>query len=221
MITLFTSYKAPVEDEIVQEILSSWKLKNPTVNVLYFSDQDVDSFFEKDAPQYFDYYTKMKNGVSKADFFRINYIQKYGGYWFDIDLEPITLPFQDTPFIHLFDAGYGNISYMFIGGQSNQKLFQDVIETVYENIKKNIPQKKDHVINITGPRVIQNIVFEKLNIPNKDFTFPGKTGPQQVLQNTEYEFTYQKLEFKSFKTLRYKQLLQKYQQKKYQMYNYI
>ena len=32
----------------------------------------------------------MKNGVAKADFFRICYIQTFGGYWFDLghDLLP-------------------------------------------------------------------------------------------------------------------------------------
>ena len=36
-------------------------------------------------------YKKLRNGVAKADFFRICYINTYGGYWFDIDLEPINI----------------------------------------------------------------------------------------------------------------------------------
>ena len=81
-------------------------------------------------------YKTLKNGVAKADFFRICYINKYGGYWFDIDLEPISvdnnIPRKGS--IHLFDAGYGNISYMFIGGDKEQKLFDLVINEVSSRI---------------------------------------------------------------------------------------
>ena len=62
---------------------------NPNYNIKYFSDKNVNVFFKN--TQYYDTYNKMKNGVAIADFFRICYINKYGGYWFDIDLEPTSL----------------------------------------------------------------------------------------------------------------------------------
>ena len=57
-------------------------------------------------------YKLMKNGVAIADFFRICYIQKYGGYWFDIDVEPAQIKIPDVGNIHLYDLGFKNISYM-------------------------------------------------------------------------------------------------------------
>ena len=94
---------------------------------------------------YYPTYKLMKNGVAIADFFRICYIQKYGGYWFDIDVEPTQITIPDKGNIHLYDLGFKNISYMLIGGKPNQKLFQKVIDNVIINIHNNHPIKKQHI----------------------------------------------------------------------------
>lgn len=147
--TLFTSYKCSQDDMYIIHLLNEWKRLNPTFNVLYFSDDDVHQFmfdYDKDF-KYYNIYKHMKNGVAIADFFRILYIQKYGGYWFDIDLEPVQIetPYyiQNTEAIQLFDCGYGNISYMLIGAEKNTLLFQKVIDKAYNNILDNIKEKKN------------------------------------------------------------------------------
>jgi hypothetical protein len=43
---LFTSYLCEKEDELVNAILEQWKTKNPSFTIKYFSDTDVDTFFE-------------------------------------------------------------------------------------------------------------------------------------------------------------------------------
>ncbi len=217
---LFTSYSCDKNDNILNNILLKWKKMNPTFEVKYFSDLDVLDFF-KNHTNYYDIVSKMKNGVALADFFRICYIQKFGGYWFDLDLEPIKI---NTPLIgniHLFDCGYGNISYMFLGGKQNQILFNEVIKNVFENIKVQLNKKTKHILDITGPRIIQNIIFNYLNIENKDNNFIGNLLPKIYLKNTEFEFVYQKSEIKNHKSNLYKNLQEKYNKKAYQYYNYI
>ena len=219
MITLFTSYICNKNEPLIQEILLKWKSLNPTFNILYFSDLDVYNFF-KDTT-YFNTYNKMKNGVAIADLFRICYINKFGGFWFDIDLEPFKVNITNNHNIQLFDCGYGNISYMFIGGIYNQKLFNDVINEVINNIKKNIPNKTQHIMEITGPRVIQNIILKKMNIKNKDGCFKAKEIEQIYLTDTDYEFSYGKINIKNTKTDIYKLLQKKYKKKHYQCYNFV
>ena len=163
----------------------------------------------------------MKNGVAIADFFRICYINKYGGYWFDLDISPIKLNLPKEGKIHLFDVGFKNISYMFIGGSPNQCLFNEVIEKVVNNIKENIVKKQDHIMSITGPRIIQNLICKKLNIPNKDGCLIGKVNTEVYLKNTDYEFNYKKLNFKKYKSDIYNKLQSKYKQQPYYRYNYI
>lgn len=219
MLPLFTSYSCNKKEPLIQDILSKWKSLNPDFNVLYFSDSDVKNFF-KETP-YFNIYKKMKNGVAIADFFRICYINKYGGFWFDIDLEPTKVNITREHNIQLFDAGYGNISYMFIGGMPNQKLFNDVINEVIENIEKNIPNKYQDIMEITGPRVIQNIIFKKLNIKNFDGNFKAQDKSQLHLTNTDYEFNYSRINFKKKKTNTYKLLQKKYNKEQYDFYNFV
>ena len=77
---------------------------------------------------------------------------------------------------------------------------------VVENIKRNHPDKKQHIMEITGPRVIQNIVFERLNIVNKDGCFPATLEPTFHLQNTVYEFIYTMINMQNRKSNAYHDL---------------
>lgn len=219
MLTLFTSYLSNKEEPLIQDILLKWKTLNPDFNILYFSDSDVKKFFKK--TPYFKIYEKMKNGVAIADFFRICYINKYGGFWFDIDLEPFQVNITNEHNIQLFDCGFGNISYMFIGGAPNQKLFNDVINEVINNIKNNIPNKYQHIMEITGPRVIQNIIFKKMNIKNIDGCLKALDKAQIYLTNTDYEFSYSCINITNYKTDTYIQLQKKYKKQNYQYYNFV
>ena len=169
--------------------MKSWKEKNPDFEIKYFSDDDVDSFFNNHAEK--NSYKKLKNGVAKADFFRICYINKFGGYWFDIDIEPISLSKDNLNNIALFDLGYKNISYMLIGGKKNQVLFNNVISEVSKRIKDKFKSAKGtSIMDITGPRIIQECIFSKMNIINKDGCFPGTYEEKLYLQNTNNEFVY-------------------------------
>ena len=216
---LFTSYKCEGANPIIQSILNEWRELNPTCEVLYFSDEDVREFF-KETP-YHDTVIQMRNGVAIADFFRACYIYKCGGYWFDLDLQPTKIDIPEHGDVHLFDVGYKNISYMLIGGNSEQKLFNEVSLQVNQNILNNIDRKKKHVMEITGPRVIQNIICPKLNLENKDGCLPGPPSPTVYLEGTDYEFLYSKLHIKSKKTQKYKELQKGHGQKHYEAYNYM
>ena len=216
---LFTSYLCPMRDNIVTNILHEWSTLNPSYDILYFSDDDIDEFFK--TTQYYEVFKLMKNGVAKADFFRVCYIHYKGGYWFDIDLEPVSVNIPKEGKVHLFDCGYGNISYMFIGGEKRQPLFEAVIMNVVENIKRNHPDKKQHIMEITGPRVIQNIVFERLNIVNKDGCFPATLEPTFHLQNTVYEFIYTMINMQNRKSNAYHDLQRRYKKQGYFVYNFV
>ena len=78
----------------------------------------------------------------------------------------------------------------------------------------------DHVVNITGPKNIQDILLPKMNLISKNYNFMGEE-PKIYLKDTKYEFTYQKVNFNTTKTVEYVQLLEKYKQKKYTLYNFL
>ena len=216
---LFTSYCCSKNDPIIKEIIQKWANLNRDFEVKYFSDADLELFFLKHN-NYYSTYKKLKNGVAKSDFFRIIYLNIYGGYWFDIDLSPskVVRPYKGN--IHLFDMGAANISYMFIGGAPN-KLFDETIKKVSININNNFTLKKDHILDITGPRVIQSIVSEKIGFNLKDGEFKGTLKNKTYLEKTEYEFEYMKQVIMDIKSDLYNKLQKKYNKKAYQEYNFI
>ena len=216
---LFTSYMCEKNEPLVLSILNKWKELNENYDILYFSDKDIENFFKNH--KYHFVYKLMKNGVAIADFFRICYIEKHGGYWFDIDIEPFKVIIPEFGNIHLFNAGFNNISYMFIGGNKNQKLFQDVIDIVSKNIIDNSVNKKKHVLDITGPRIIQNLICNRLNIVNRDGCLVGDSEPKYLLKESNYEFVYTKINLKSTKTDTYIKLQKKFNKLPYQNYNFI
>ena len=217
---LFTSYTCSKDDEIICNILQSWQSINPNFTIKYFSDNDVDTFFESHYKN--DVYKKLRNGVAKADFFRICYINKYGGYWFDIDINPVRLEENNKSNIALFDLGYKNISYMLIGGKNDQLLFKDTIEEVSNRINNNYSTSHGYnIMSITGPRIIQDIICNRLNIINKDGCLPGSNESKIYLKDTEYEFKYKFIKIKNHKIDLYKILQQKYKKLPYGAYNYI
>ena len=201
---LFTSYLCNINDPIIITILNKWKLKNPYFEIKYFSDNDVDEFFENHSEN--TTYKKLKNGVAKADFFRICYINKYGGYWFDIDIEPICLDKDNPNKIALFDLGYKNISYMLIGGQKEQNLFTDVIYNVSIRINLYSNASGCAIMHITGPRIIQGILFTIMNITNEDSCFPGSEEEKIYLKNSTYEFSYKLIKCNNHKIDLYRML---------------
>lgn len=219
-ITIFTSYLCDINDHILQHILRKWRVINKNVNILYFSDKDVHEHF-KTHTKYFELYSKMKNGVAIADFFRMSYINNFGGFWFDLDLEAFEVNIDNSHNVNLFDCGFKNISYMFIGGKPNQYLFNKILDTVTKNINKNISNKTQHVMDITGPRIIQNIICEQLGVTNKDGCLPGYEKPKIYLKDTKYEFNYSKINIGKHKIDYYVLLQQKYKKSHYQAYNYI
>ena len=222
---LFTSYKCDGTNPIIESILNEWRELNPTYEVLYFSDEDVRAFF-KETP-YHDTVSRMRNGVAIADFFRVCYIYKCGGYWFDLDLQPTKIDIPEHGDVHLFDVGYKNISYMLMGANVDELLFKEATENTNQNIlnansfrSSNRLSAEEHM-QIHGPRVIQNIICPKLNLENKDGCLPGPPSPTVYLEGTDYEFLYSKLHIKNKKTQKYKELQKGHGQKHYEAYNYM
>ena len=76
-------------------------------------------------------------------------------------------------------------------------------------------------MEITGPRIIQNLLFEKLDIVNKDNNFKGTKDELIYLKNTDYEFCYRNIKLITTKTNTYRLLQQKYKKKNYQYYNFV
>ena len=176
---IFTSFKDERGDnKIVDTLLNEWEKKNPDLEVKYFSDNDLDEYFENHPRR--EVFEMIKSGVAKADYFRVCYLQSHGGTWFDFDFEPFTVEFPDvdSPLI-LYNMGYGNVSFMFMSSEAGQPIWEALLEEVdlrvteltnkggldkvsFDLIDPNIHPHTGNgsccIPCITGPRVLQYVL---------------------------------------------------------------
>ena len=163
-------------------------------------------------------YKILKNGVAKADFFRICYIYKYGGFWFDFDMDPVEM--KQGYDIEFFDMGYGNISYMLIGAVKKESFFLELINKITENIKNNKKSRGNNIMEITGPHVLQKLLQKKSNKYSFiDGKFKGENEKKfYSVGNVDFSFV---LKNTVLKTSIYHQIQKKHSLRHYSTYNYI
>ena len=70
------------------EYMRKMRQMNPDFQHMYFDGNDVQKFFESNYPEYYDTYRHLPAFIQKLDFFRYLAIYHYGGFYFDMDVEP-------------------------------------------------------------------------------------------------------------------------------------
>ena len=127
--------------KIPKYIIEKWEKLNPEFNINFFDDEKIIEFLNKEYDYtYSSFFKKIKFGRYKADFFRYCYLYKYGGYYFDIDIEPL------EPIKNIFN----NSSLTTVLSTINNNIFQAVLIVGKNNpiIKKCINDMFHYGYNI-------------------------------------------------------------------------
>jgi mannosyltransferase OCH1-like enzyme len=66
--------------------ISSLRKHNSDFKFMFFSDEDIEIFLQKNYPEYYDTYVKLPVKIQKIDYFRYVAIYHYGGFYFDLDV---------------------------------------------------------------------------------------------------------------------------------------
>lgn len=78
------------DHQIPPVILDAWKRLNPEYTILFFTDKDILQFLQTHyGEEYCTFFSKIPFGRYKSDFFRYCYLYKCGGFYVDIDIEPL------------------------------------------------------------------------------------------------------------------------------------
>ena len=89
------------DTNVPKNIIEKWQILNPEFKIKFFTDKKIIDFLHQEYNNiYVNFFKNIKFGRYKADFFRYCYLYKHGGYYFDIDIEPM-LPIKeilDIPF---------------------------------------------------------------------------------------------------------------------------
>jgi inositol phosphorylceramide mannosyltransferase catalytic subunit len=67
-------------------VMSNVKLLNPGYEYLFFDDERVRTFIEKEFPQYLEVFDSFPFPIQRYDFFRYLAVYHYGGFYFDLDV---------------------------------------------------------------------------------------------------------------------------------------
>jgi len=70
------------------QYMEKFRKLNPMFEHMFFNGNDVDKFFKSNYMEYYDTYTRLPLFIQKLDFFRYLAIYHYGGFYFDMDVEP-------------------------------------------------------------------------------------------------------------------------------------
>lgn len=86
---------APKIPQIHLNYIEQIKQMHPDYQHLFFEEKDIAQFFQTNYPQYYTTYQRLPVFIQKLDFFRYLAIYHYGGFYFDVDIQPLR-PLDDA-----------------------------------------------------------------------------------------------------------------------------
>ena len=168
--------------QMFSSYIESIKRVNPEYEYIFFKDNQINQFLEKNYPDYYDTFLKLPLNIQKVDFFRYIAIYHYGGFYFDLDvkaLQPLdkllenrcVFPVDEiitkemcklerfTKFCEK-DINFLLGQYAF-GAAPGDPFIKLVIDKIHMNINSYIhyfiPNSDDYVYKTTGPDFITNV----------------------------------------------------------------
>jgi len=70
------------------QYMKKFRKLNPSFEHMFFDGDDIDTFFKDNYLEYYDTYKNLPIFIQKLDFFRYLALYHYGGFYFDMDVEP-------------------------------------------------------------------------------------------------------------------------------------
>ena len=131
---LFLCYK---NKEIPETILNNFKKLNKNWNIQFYDDDECRNFINEHYNDLSELFNKIKDGPIRADLFRLCILNKYGGFYTDID-NIINSPLDDfidntASFVIASGVDKGYLNPAFMGSTQNNPILENTIN-LYRNI---------------------------------------------------------------------------------------
>jgi mannosyltransferase OCH1-like enzyme len=79
----------PMVPENQVQYMDKFRELNPSFEHMFFNGDDIEQFFKDNYLEYYNTYKRLPVFIQKLDFFRYLAIYHYGGFYFDMDVEPL------------------------------------------------------------------------------------------------------------------------------------
>jgi hypothetical protein len=166
--------------------VSNLKLLNPDFEYLFFDNDQVETFFRQEFPEYLETVNSFRFPIQKYDFFRYLAIYRHGGFYFDLDvflaagLSPLldlgcVFSFEDLNLSRFLRRNYGMdwaIGNYAFGAAPKHPFLKAVIENCVkaqknpqwvEPMMRGIPRlfhPEFLILNTTGPLLVSRTLAE-------------------------------------------------------------
>ena len=182
---LHFTYKKSELPEKYQANLAKWSDLCPEWELYYYTDEDVQAYFDCEFPEYSEDLQKISVGAMLADVFRYAVLYKEGGLYSDID----TIPLKSIPDEWLkFDAVIGYeyqpdrfpellskqwkyepiyCQWTFLASPGNP-LFKEALDRSFRKLRAaNFePKKRIDILHLSGPLLFTSVVNDFQNASN-------------------------------------------------------
>ena len=172
--------------------------KNYNYVFFYYNDLDCDKFLKSYSKKVYSTYKILKKssnnyikGAGCSDLFRYCILEKYGGIWLDMGMEPLKsldnifnniISDDRQQFISCMAANKTSVFQAIICCTKNHPFLKEIISEIVENVLINNQQLNTHVWRLTGPILLANIITK-----NKRSLI--KTGYNNINGNKFYLFS--------------------------------
>ena len=166
--------------------VSNIKLLNPDFEYLFFDNDQVETFFRQEEPQYRDVFESFHFPIQKYDFFRYLAVYRHGGVYFDLDvflasgLSPLldfdcVFSFEDLNISRFLRQQYGmdwQIGNYAFGAAAGHPFLKAIIENCVKAqidpnwvkpMMRGIPRlfyPEFLILNTTGPLLVSRTLAE-------------------------------------------------------------
>jgi len=202
----FTWKTAELEDlpELFKKIQLKWRMLNPDWEIKIWTDEECDHFVKTFYPEYYFFYSDFEVTAERSDIFRYLVLDHHGGYYADMDMEPLQ-PMDGLvevvrqpqcmiglePEVHAILAynKYHVIGNAFMGSVPNHPLWKWLIpQTIKRYFNDRNPKDEKDATKITGPIALDNVVQRNPEITRTCVLLkPDVTGPAYDLSQNAYE----------------------------------
>jgi len=125
------------DKNIPDYVLEKWRSLNTNYTIMFYTDDDIKIFLDTHyGNDYVNFFSKIPFGRYKADFFRLCYLYKFGGFYADIDIEPL-LSFDNIidkktniDFVSVLSTMDGHIFQAVLASTPNHPLIKMCIDSM-------------------------------------------------------------------------------------------
>ena len=182
---IWQTFKTNEVPSIMKDYVDTWILKNPEYEYRFYDDEDVINFLKNYFPEYYEGYSMIKYGASKADLWRYLIMYKYGGVYADMDCR------CKKPLRRWIKPGAGFVTQLGINkdicqwlliSEPGNPIFMRAAERSLENIITNNTTVSHHGFKLINNEILISDDTPLLNFNDNVLALAGPPVLQQVAE---------------------------------------